>query len=665
MLGGIGLDAQSLMRGRGARVRTRGERLSESLERATERADASCSFTRSDSVTYSGFGRSGQDEMESVPNLQIDGRMMDHDTRNPLSSRRCRTMQIVFALMASAASAPSVRACAIRASSPHVPTNGGADSCATAEVISGIGVFNFDTSSATTGTQGQLSPFCFQRDAIGVAFDVWFDWTARSMETVQVSTCGLTLVDTKIAVWDTTVFSSTNGTCPPGNGGMVACIDDLSPAIRQSKLVFNAIQGRHYLIQIGSYPGSSSAPASPGGAGGFSIEYLPNPNLSACSLDDGESDAVVGVSSAPNAGTCMLGRCGTLGETARISGVEVAWGGLVNAPSSTLVDGTPVRVALWEDPNDDGRPADAVLIEEVATTIQHHDTDIMNVVPFAATHVVVGYYFVGAMYQNPALPPPDHRPFAIDWDNADVSPFDPDHLLAPSQARCFVGWRQGAPFNSADLSASGNTSAPTGFAGGVFSGSFESLAYNTLPLIRPICAPEAGRSTCSNDTLGTDHVTPCPCGNQGALGNGCSNSMNSAGARLTAYGVTSDDDVSQPGPTPIVLRSAGLPSSSYTMFLQHDAVGDTVFHDGVLCAGGSLVRLRGRPAGAQQFEPPGVALFPNSFFAQDSTTTLSSRGGVAVGSGLIRHYAAWYRNASMSFCPPDTANVSNGVTIVW
>ena len=61
----------------------------------------------------------------------------------------------------------------------------------------------------------------------------------------------------------------------------------------------------------------------------------------------------------------------------------------------------------------------------------------------------------------------------------------------------------------------------------------------------------------------------------------------------------------------------------------------------------------------------GQALFPNSAFAQDQTITLSQRGSVTVGSGALRFYGAWYRNASTTFCPPATANVSNGFKIVW
>ena len=156
---------------------------------------------------------------------------------------------------------------------------------------------------------------------------------------------------------------------------------------------------------------------------------------------------------------------------------------------------------------------------------------------------------------------------------------------------------------------------------------------------------------CFADGSMGDHTTLCPCGNNGTTGNGCAHSANAGGANLEATGRVVDDD--------IVLHSQFEPASSFTLFLQHDAAGDAVFHDGVLCAGGSLVRLRGRAAVA------GEAFFPNSNFANDSTTTLSQRGGVFVGQGARRYYAAWFRNASTTFCPPATANVTNGWQVDW
>ena len=157
---------------------------------------------------------------------------------------------------------------------------------------------------------------------------------------------------------------------------------------------------------------------------------------------------------------------------------------------------------------------------------------------------------------------------------------------------------------------------------------------------------------CAGDGSLADHTTPCPCGNSSTLpGNGCAHSFDPAGANLTATG--------QPATNDVVLVTSFTPSSSFTLFMQHDSPGDTIFHDGVLCAGGALIRLRGRSAVA------GSASFPNSAFANDATLTLSQRGQVFPGQGVRRYYAAWYRNASTTFCPPATSNVTNGWRIDW
>jgi len=169
--------------------------------------------------------------------------------------------------------------------------------------------------------------------------------------------------------------------------------------------------------------------------------------------------------------------------------------------------------------------------------------------------------------------------------------------------------------------------------------------------------PNNGNSICSNGTLGLDHTTACPCGNVGAADRGCAHSFDANGALLDASGSIAADTV--------ILHSSFEPAASFTLFMQHNAPGDTVFHDGVLCAGGTLTRLRGRNAGVTQFQPPGEAIFPNSNFANDATLTLSSRGGTFPGSGATMFYAAFYRNASTTFCPPATANVTNGWTITW
>jgi hypothetical protein len=158
--------------------------------------------------------------------------------------------------------------------------------------------------------------------------------------------------------------------------------------------------------------------------------------------------------------------------------------------------------------------------------------------------------------------------------------------------------------------------------------------------------PGVFASFCAGDGSLTDHTTPCPCAN-GAAGNGCANSVNAAGANLTATGTPSLDDV--------VLDGSGMPATVSCIYLQGDGLDDSPFGDGVRCAGGTLIRLRTKA------NVGGASSFPDSA----DTITLSARGGVTPGSGARRHYQTYYRNSAAAFCPPETFNVTNGWTIDW
>lgn len=156
-----------------------------------------------------------------------------------------------------------------------------------------------------------------------------------------------------------------------------------------------------------------------------------------------------------------------------------------------------------------------------------------------------------------------------------------------------------------------------------------------------------GTPFCSGDGLDTSHTTPCPCANEGAPGHGCENSVEPDGALLTATGNIASDDV--------VLVATGMPSTVACVFLQGDGLTDAVLNDGVRCVGGTLRRLRVR----QNIQ--GTSTFPDAA----DVSTLSERGLVTVGSGAIRHYQVYYRNAAPSFCPSGVSNLTNGWTIVW
>jgi glucose/arabinose dehydrogenase len=151
---------------------------------------------------------------------------------------------------------------------------------------------------------------------------------------------------------------------------------------------------------------------------------------------------------------------------------------------------------------------------------------------------------------------------------------------------------------------------------------------------------------CFGDGTGT----PCPCGNVGTTGNGCSNSLNAAGAHLAGLGVPSASNDS------FLLVGTGMTNGAVLYFqgtAQIAGGSGSVFGDGKRCAGGTVVRL-----GTKQ-NVGGSSSYPEIL-----DPLISIRGGIT-GGPQTRTYQCWYRNADPTFCTADTFNLSNGVTVVW
>ncbi len=149
---------------------------------------------------------------------------------------------------------------------------------------------------------------------------------------------------------------------------------------------------------------------------------------------------------------------------------------------------------------------------------------------------------------------------------------------------------------------------------------------------------------------GDGSATACPCGNSGAVGRGCANSVNPAGGRLAAAGAASVSNDT------LVLLGSGMPNASALYFQGTDQVSagaGAVFGDGLRCAGGTIIRLgtKANAAGASQYPAAGDA-------------SVSVRGLVP-GAGAVRTYQTWYRNADPGFCTPSTFNLTNGLLVTW
>ena len=159
---------------------------------------------------------------------------------------------------------------------------------------------------------------------------------------------------------------------------------------------------------------------------------------------------------------------------------------------------------------------------------------------------------------------------------------------------------------------------------------------------------DPGTVTCTGDGTGT----ACPCANNGASGHGCANSADPTGGHLYATGFVEADSLT--GTDSVVLHVDGMPSGAPLLYFQGTSQPTPLqFGDGVLCVGGSLIRLRVKinVGGASHFPEPG-------------DPSLSFAGGVAPGSGSTLYYQAYYRDAA-SFCTSATFNVTNGLSLTW
>jgi hypothetical protein len=140
----------------------------------------------------------------------------------------------------------------------------------------------------------------------------------------------------------------------------------------------------------------------------------------------------------------------------------------------------------------------------------------------------------------------------------------------------------------------------------------------------------------------------CPCANAGVAHAGCENSMRAGGARLEARGGA------RIGEDALSLIGTGMPNSA-ALYMQGDARANggvgRLFGDGLLCVGGSLVRL------ASLTSASGGSRFP-----ADSTSSVSRAGGIS--APCVRHYQIWYRDAA-PYCTPAIFNATNGVSLEW
>ena len=131
------------------------------------------------------------------------------------------------------------------------------DECADADTDTiGAGDYSFDNSGATTGLEGQMESLCYQFGVGGIQSDIWAVYVSSTNGEVVIGTCssvGPTNNDTKLAAYPAADCGAIDGTS-------VACSDN--GCFLLSELRFDAGCGESYLLQIGSFPGSTDGNAA-------------------------------------------------------------------------------------------------------------------------------------------------------------------------------------------------------------------------------------------------------------------------------------------------------------------------------------------------------------------------------------------------------------------
>jgi hypothetical protein len=156
-----------------------------------------------------------------------------------------------------------------------------------------------------------------------------------------------------------------------------------------------------------------------------------------------------------------------------------------------------------------------------------------------------------------------------------------------------------------------------------------------------------GTPFCSGDGSGT----ACPCANAGGPDRGCASSSAPLGAKLSGTGVSSVT----PASDSLVLTASDVagPGLFFQGSAQMAGGSGVTFGDGLLCAGGTILRM------GVVFPTAGSASYPGGL----TPNPIHVAGGPLV-AGDVRHYQCWYRDAA-AFCSAATYNLTQGLTVTW
>lgn len=308
---------------------------------------------------------------------------------------------------------------------------------------------------------------------------------------------------------------------------------------------------------------------------------------------------------------------------------------------SSPLNGSMRYLATWQDT--DGGDHDIIMaLLDGATKLDQQDLNLME-----------GSNYVNDQMESSVDSDGDHFlvSYVEAWGSYDIFASDvyvSDHTLGLAQPHMAI---------DVDWTADRSPHVTSAFSGGATDPAVRHrylAAWNATPqgggpadVLGAFIDTVAGGST-TGFCYGDGSFGTCPCGNNGAPGHGCGNSVNPSGALLTATGLPSTVSDS------LVLHVSGLPATALCTFLQGTNPGavTSTYGDGLRCVNTPLIRLGSKSASA------GAASFPGP-----SDPKVSVRGSIP-SLGLQRGYQVYYRNPA-PFCTSATYNISNGVLVNW
>jgi hypothetical protein len=155
------------------------------------------------------------------------------------------------------------------------------------------------------------------------------------------------------------------------------------------------------------------------------------------------------------------------------------------------------------------------------------------------------------------------------------------------------------------------------------------------------------RAVCFGDGSGT----ACPCGNNSLVGQmaGCVSSLGLAG-RVDSIGIASISADT------LVLQGSEVPNGPGLYFRGSALFGGPglSFGDGLLCAGGAIIRM------GVVFAAGNVSSYPGG-----STPAPIHLAGLSA-AGDTHYYQLWYRDSDLGYCIAASAfNTTNAIEVLW